>query len=139
MAGDALASWNDTPTKAAILAYVKGVTTGRDVVPPEERIAAFDKDGAPWTEKPMPVELVLILKRWVEMADADPGLRDGSHGRRRSSTTTRTSAGSSTGTTRATDTDLRVLLAAVFGAIAGLDVETYGSGVSQPSERGSTR
>ena len=49
---------------------------GPDAVPAEERIAVFDNDGTLWTEKPMPVELVFILKRWGEMAEADPSLKD---------------------------------------------------------------
>ena len=44
--GSDLTSWNDTPTRAAIEAYVSSVTTdGPDFVPPEERIAVFDNDG----------------------------------------------------------------------------------------------
>jgi hypothetical protein len=36
-----LASWNDTPTRAAIVDFVESVTTegGPDYVPPSERIA----------------------------------------------------------------------------------------------------
>ena len=73
-----LASWNDTPTKAAILAFVERVTTegGPGFVPVEERIATFDNDGTLWTEKPMPIELMFVLQRWVEMAEADPSLRE---------------------------------------------------------------
>jgi hypothetical protein len=44
-----LPSWNDGPAKARILAFVQAVTdkSGKDFVPPEERIATFDNDGTP--------------------------------------------------------------------------------------------
>ena len=45
-------------------------------MPVEERVAVFDNDGTLWTEKPMPIQLDFILRRLVEMATADPALRD---------------------------------------------------------------
>jgi phosphoglycolate phosphatase-like HAD superfamily hydrolase len=45
-------------------------------VPEDERVAVFDNDGTLWCEKPMPIQLDFILRRFVEMADADPGLRE---------------------------------------------------------------
>ncbi len=45
-------------------------------VPAEERVAVFDYDGTLWCEKPMPVQLDFILRPLVEMAEADPTLRD---------------------------------------------------------------
>ena len=73
-----LASWNDTPARAAIVEFVERVTTegGPDYVPPAERVATFDNDGTLWCEKPMPIELGFILMRLAEMAEADPSLRD---------------------------------------------------------------
>ena len=51
-----LPSWNDTPTKQAILDFMAVVTTegSPDYVPPAERIAAFDNDGTLWVEQPAP-------------------------------------------------------------------------------------
>jgi hypothetical protein len=48
-----LASWNDTPTGAAIVDFVARVSNegGPDDVPPSERIATFDNDGTLWCEK----------------------------------------------------------------------------------------
>ena len=45
-----LASWNDTPTKQAILDFVAAAINENDpdYVPPAERIAAFDNDGTLW-------------------------------------------------------------------------------------------
>ena len=73
---DTLASWRDTPTRAAILNFVERVTTeGGPEFVPADRIATFDNDGTLWCEKPMPIELGFILERLVEMAEADESLR----------------------------------------------------------------
>ena len=69
----ALPSWNDTPTRQAITEFVERVA--RDV-PVEERVAVFDNDGTLWCEKPMPIQLDFILRRFVEMAGADGSLRE---------------------------------------------------------------
>ena len=73
---DALAGWRDGPTKQAILDFV-AATTGRDGsehVPVEDRVAVFDNDGTLWREKPMPIQMDFILRRFAEMAQADPSL-----------------------------------------------------------------
>jgi phosphoserine phosphatase len=57
------------------VARVTGADGSRPV-PVEERIAVFDNDGTLWVEKPMPIQLDFILRRLVEMADADETLRD---------------------------------------------------------------
>ena len=53
-AQDPLPSWNDGPTKQAIIEFVKATTTqgSPQFVPPEERIATFDQDGTLWVEHP---------------------------------------------------------------------------------------
>jgi phosphoserine phosphatase len=68
-----LASWNDTPTRAAILDFVEGPA---QAVPPQERVAVFDNDGTLWCEKPMPIELGFILERLAAMAEQDASLRE---------------------------------------------------------------
>jgi hypothetical protein len=78
-----LASWNDTPTRHAIVEFVGRVATaGLGFVPAEERIATFDNDGTLWCEKPMPIELGFILTRLAEMAEQDESLRSRQPGRR---------------------------------------------------------
>ena len=74
----ALSSWRDGPAKHAILEYVDRVTgaDGHEPVPVEDRVAVFDNDGTLWCEKPMPIQLDFILRRLVEMAAADPSLRE---------------------------------------------------------------
>jgi phosphoserine phosphatase len=73
-----LASWRDGPTKEAILAFIAATSgeDGSDPVPIEERVAVFDNDGTLWCEKPMPIQMDFILRRFVEMAEADPSLRE---------------------------------------------------------------
>ena len=75
---DLLASWNDTPTRQAIVDFVDAVTAegGDGFVPPEERIATFDNDGTLWAEKPIPIQLDFTLRRFAEMAEADAQLRE---------------------------------------------------------------
>src|SRR5215207_1561555 len=75
---DGLSTWRDGPAKRAIVEFVARVTgdDGREPVPVEERLAVFDNDGTLWCEKPMPIQLDFILRRLVEMADADPALRE---------------------------------------------------------------
>ena len=72
-----LTSWRDGAAKEAIVGFVARVCgeDGSEPVPAEERLAAFDNDGTLWCEKPMPIQLDFILRRLVEMAEADPGLR----------------------------------------------------------------
>src|SRR3954467_14364136 len=77
-ATSALASWRDGPTKQAILEFV-AKTSGQDgsePVPVEERVAVFDNDGTLWCEKPVPIQMDFILRRFIEMAEADPVLRE---------------------------------------------------------------
>ena len=65
------------PTRAAIIAFVERVTSeGRpDYVPAPERVGVFDNDGTLWCEKPMPIQLDFTLRRFAQMAEADPALR----------------------------------------------------------------
>src|SRR5215210_4597788 len=73
-----LKTWRDGPARDAILAFVAR-TTGADggpAVPPDDRVAVFDNDGTLWCEKPMPIQLDFILRRFVEMAEADSSLRE---------------------------------------------------------------
>src|SRR5215204_3726766 len=73
---DGLSTWRDGPAKRAIVEFVARVTgdDGREPVPVEERLAVFDNDGTLWCEKPMPIQLDFILRRLVEMAEADESL-----------------------------------------------------------------
>ncbi|PQZ61903.1 haloacid dehalogenase [Achromobacter sp. MYb9] len=69
-----LPSWNDGPSRTAIVDFVRAVTQpgGPDFVEAEERIAVFDNDGTLWSEQPMYFEVLFALDRVKEMAPAHP-------------------------------------------------------------------
>ena len=69
-----LPSWNDTPTRQAIIEFVERVDARRAGA--AERVAVFDNDGTLWCEKPMQTELGFLLERLAAMADADASLRE---------------------------------------------------------------
>ncbi len=73
-----LPSWNETASKAAIVAFVEKVTKegSPDFVPEVERIAVFDNDGTLWTEHPMYVQLAFALDRVRTMAREHPEWKD---------------------------------------------------------------
>src|SRR3981189_283755 len=75
---DPLPSWNDTPTKQAIVAFVGRVTKagGPDFVAPAERIATFDNDGTLWVEQPMYVQPPFALERVKALAPLHPEWKD---------------------------------------------------------------
>jgi phosphoserine phosphatase len=122
-----LASWRDGPARQAIVAFVAHVCgeDGSEPVPVEERLAVFDNDGTLWCEKPMPIQLDFILRRLVEMAEADPGLRErqpwkAAHERDYgwlSQLMDQHYAGD--------DTNVRVLAAGILAAYDGISVEDF--------------
>jgi haloacid dehalogenase-like hydrolase len=75
---DPLPSWNDTPTKQAIVEFVGRVTKagGPDFVAPAERIATFDNDGTLWVEQPMYVQMAFALDRVKALAPLHPEWKD---------------------------------------------------------------
>jgi hypothetical protein len=74
---DPLPSWNLGPSREAILAFVRRVTTpgSPDFVPSAERIACFDHDGCLWSEQPMYVQLRFALDRIKALAPQHPEWR----------------------------------------------------------------
>jgi hypothetical protein len=75
---DPLPSWNDTPTKQAIVEFVGRVTKagGPDFVAPAERTATFDNDGTLWVEQPMYVQMAFALDRVKALAPLHPEWKD---------------------------------------------------------------
>ena len=73
-ADDPLPSWNNTPTKRAIVEFVDSVTMedSPDFVPVNERIATFDNDGNLWSEKPMYFQLFFAFDRVTALAPDNP-------------------------------------------------------------------
>ena len=125
--GEPLTSWRDTATRDAIVAFVERVTTegGADYVPPSERIATFDNDGTLWCEKPMPIELGFILKRLAEMAKADESLRAKQPWKAASERDYRWLGEVITKHYHGDDSDVKVLMAGIVQAFAGMSVDDY--------------
>lgn len=75
---DPLPSWNEGPTKAAIVAFAEKVTKegSPEFVPVSDRIATFDNDGTLWCEQPVYVQAVFIRDRIRSMAADHPDWKD---------------------------------------------------------------
>lgn len=73
---DPLPSWNDTVTKQAIVEFVQATTDSAKptFVPPEARVATFDRDGTLWVEHPMYSQVIYCLGR-VRFGRGQTGLR----------------------------------------------------------------
>jgi phosphoglycolate phosphatase-like HAD superfamily hydrolase len=73
-AADPLASWNEGPSKKAIMEFVAAVTdkNSKDYVAPAERIATFDNDGTLWVEYPMYTQVLFAFERMKELAPQHP-------------------------------------------------------------------
>jgi phosphoglycolate phosphatase-like HAD superfamily hydrolase len=73
-----LSSWNEGATKAAILDFVRRVTTqgSPDFVPPSERIATFDNDGTLWCEQPNFVQGFFLIDRVKTITAEQPELAE---------------------------------------------------------------
>jgi hypothetical protein len=75
---DPLPSWNDTGPKAAILDFVKKVTTegSPDFVVEDARVAVFDNDGTLWVEHPVYTQLAFAFDRVRQEAPSHPEWKD---------------------------------------------------------------
>ena len=119
-----LESWNDGPTKSAIVDFVARAVAE---VAPEERVAVFDNDGTLWCEKPMYIQLDFLLRRFKEQAEADPSLRE-----RQPYEAAYTGDLTWLGDTvtkhyRGDDTDIKPLVAAVLTAYHDITVDEHAS------------
>ena len=121
-----LRSWNDTPTRQAIVEFVQAAA--RDV-PPAERIAVFDNDGTLWSEKPIPIQLDFTLFRMAELAKADPALADRQPYKAAVERDYRWLGEAMVKHYRGDDADLVLLQDAVQRAFEGVSVEAYGDEV----------
>src|SRR5262249_2742883 len=73
-----LPSWNEGPARQAIVSFVNRVTdkSGKDYVPPEDRIATFDQDGTLWVEQPLYTQAAFALARVHELAPQHPDWKE---------------------------------------------------------------
>jgi phosphoglycolate phosphatase-like HAD superfamily hydrolase len=127
-----LDAWKDSPTIAAIRAFVADVTDagGPWYVAPEARVAVFDNDGTLWTEKPVPAQLHFILERWVAMAAADPALADQEPYRSAVSGDLAWLGAAIDKHDAGDDSDLPPILAAILRSNVGHEVESYATEVA---------
>jgi hypothetical protein len=77
-AQDPLPSWNEGPTKQAIIEFVQATTdkSNPKFVPPEARLATFDQDGTTWVEQPMYTQVMYCLARVPVLAKEKPELKN---------------------------------------------------------------
>jgi len=85
----------------------------------------FDNDGTLWCEKPMPIELGFILQRLAAMADKDEALRDRQPWKAAYTRDYHWLGEVITKHYAGDDSDVKVLLAGILQAFAGMDVEDY--------------
>jgi len=128
-----LASWNDTPSRQAIVEFVDRVTRegGSDYVAPSDRIAVFDNDGTLWCEKPIQIEIGFILKRLAEMTEADPSLLDRQPWKAAHERDFAWLGDTVTKHYHGDDSDVKVLMAGMLRAFAGMTVEEYAAAADQ--------
>ena len=129
---DLLPSWNETPTRAAIIDFVTAVTTdgGPQFVAPEARVATFDNDGTLWCEKPMPIQLDFTLRRLAELAEADAALRTQQPYQAAYEKDVAWLAGAMVKHYKGDDRDMLLLAGAIPKAFAGITVEAYDESVA---------
>jgi hypothetical protein len=73
---DPMPSWNDTPSKRAITAFVQRVARAGspEFVPEPERIAVFDNDGTLWVEAPIPFQAAFVHDELERRSATEPRL-----------------------------------------------------------------
>jgi phosphoglycolate phosphatase-like HAD superfamily hydrolase len=121
MAVDPLPSWRNTPTRAAITAFVESSAD----IPPAERLAVFDNDGTLWTEKPLPVQAGFLFRRLAEQAEADPSLVDRQPWKAAVEQDHAWLSGALTKHYQGDDTDLNVMAGGLLGAYEGTTIEEF--------------
>jgi phosphoglycolate phosphatase-like HAD superfamily hydrolase len=124
---DPLPSWNDGAARRAIEDFVTRVTKpgSPQYVSPGARIAVFDNDGTLWCEKPLPIELVFILKKLSDTAVEDPVLRERQPWRAACNKDHAWLSAAINKHYQGDDTDVRSLMEAALQAFAGMDAEAY--------------
>jgi haloacid dehalogenase-like hydrolase len=124
-----LDSWNEGPAKATIVDFVERVTTegGPDYLPPSERITTFDNDGTLWCEKPMPIEVGFILLRLAQMAETDESLREKQPWKAAREKDYHWLGEAITSHYGGDESQVKVLLAGIVQAFAGVSVDEYGA------------
>ena len=127
-----LSSWNDGPTKSAIVDFVGRVTAeGPEFVAPEARIAVFDNDGTLWCEKPAYIQLDFIVRRLAEKAAADSTLADQQPYKAAVSGDLNWFGGAITKHYQGDESDLKTLAGAVMSLHESMSVEDHAALVNE--------
>jgi phosphoglycolate phosphatase-like HAD superfamily hydrolase len=73
-AEEALPSWNDGPSRKAIVSFVEGAVKegSASFIAAEERIAVFDNDGTLWAEQPLYFQFEFAIDRVADLAPQHP-------------------------------------------------------------------
>lgn len=122
----ALQSWQDGPTRSAIIEFVARVSREVD---PVERVAVFDNDGTLWCEKPMYIQLDFIVRRLADKVAADPSLAEGQPYLAAHNGDLQWFGGAITKHYQGDDTDLKTLAAAVLSLHDSVKVEDHAAAV----------
>jgi phosphoserine phosphatase len=127
-----LTFWNDGATKSAITDFVARVCdeSGSDFVEPAARVAVFDNDGTLWCEKPMPIQLDFTVRRFAELAHADPSLRTRQPYQAAAENDLHWFGVAMVKHYHGDDSDLRLLMDAVAAAFDTVTVEDYDADVT---------
>lgn len=126
-----LESWNNGPTKSAIVDFVgRVITEGPDFVVPQDRIAVFDNDGTLWCEKPAYAQLDFLVRRLAVQAAADPSLAARQPYTAAVSGDLAWFGDAVTKHYQGDDSDLTVLATGVLSAHSGITVEEHAARVS---------
>ncbi|TDK92984.1 HAD family hydrolase [Mycolicibacterium mucogenicum] len=126
-----LESWNNGPTKSAIVDFVgRVITESPDFVVPQDRIAVFDNDGTLWCEKPAYAQLDFLVRRLAVQAAADPSLAARQPYTAAVSGDLAWFGDAVTKHYQGDDSDLTVLATGVLSAHSGITVEEHAARVS---------
>ncbi len=122
-----LSTWNDGPTKSAILDFLARVSTetAKEFVPEEERVAVFDNDGTLWCEKPLPVQADFLLEQVAKIGEHDPSLRERQPWKAAVDKDYRWLGGVIDKHYDGDDSDLKLMAAGLLQAYAGISVEEF--------------
>jgi phosphoglycolate phosphatase-like HAD superfamily hydrolase len=121
---DVLNSWADGAAKQAIIDFVERVCADGGV-PIEDRVAVFDNDGTLWCEKPMPIQLDFILRRFGAMAVADPSLIERQPWKAVAEHDVGWFGKLMDDHYAGDDTDVRTLVGGILAAYAGISIEDF--------------
>jgi phosphoglycolate phosphatase-like HAD superfamily hydrolase len=122
-----LNSWNDGPTKSAIVDFVQMAITH---LAPMDRVAVFDNDGTLWCEKPAYVQLDFLVRQLAAAVAADPSLAALPAYAAASSGDLTWFGNAVTKHYQGDDTDLKELAVAILSASSGVNVEEHAAHVA---------